>query len=46
MASEQIMSEVIARAVTEVIRLVIQAMAETCVERMHDIAGPKIGSPP
>ena len=37
MASEQIMRKVIARAVAEATRIVIQTMAEAQVERMHDI---------
>ena len=45
MATEQIMSEAIAKAVAEADRVVIQAMAETWVEQMHDTAAPKIGSP-
>ena len=45
MASEQIMSEAIARAVAEVTRVAIQTMAEAQAERTHDISGPKIGSP-
>ena len=45
MVSEQIMSEAITRAVAEVTRIAIQPMAKARVERMHDISGPKIGSP-
>ena len=45
MATEQIMSEVIAKAVAEANRLAIQAMVEAWVEWMHNMAGPKIGSP-
>ena len=45
MASEQIMSEVIARAVAEATRIAIQTMVEAQAERMHDRSGPKIGSP-
>ena len=45
MASEQIMSEAIARAVAEATRAALQTMAEAQVERMHDRSGPKVGSP-
>ena len=45
MASEQIMSESIARAVAEATRIAIQTMVETQAERMHDVSGPKIGGP-
>ena len=45
MTSEQIMNEVIAKAVAEATRVAIQAMAEAQVERTHDISGPKIGGP-
>ena len=45
MASEQIMSEAIVRAVAEATRIAIQTMAEAWVERMHDGSGPKIGGP-
>ena len=44
MTSEQIMNEVITKAVAEATRVAIQAMVEAQVERMHDISGPKIGS--
>ena len=36
MASEQIMSEAIARAVAEATRIAISTMKETQAERMHD----------
>ena len=45
MASEQIMSKAIARAVAEATRIVIQTMVEAQVERIHDISGSKIGGP-
>ena len=45
MASEQIMSKAIARAVAENTRIALQTMAETWAERMHDGSGPKVGSP-
>ena len=45
MASEQSMCKAIVRAVTEAIRIAIQAVAETQMERMHDGSGPKVGSP-
>ena len=45
MASEKVMNEVITRAVAEATRVAIQTMAEAQVERMHNISGPKIGSP-
>ena len=45
MASEQIMSEAIARAVAEATRISLQTMAEAQVERVHDGSGPKLGSP-
>ena len=45
MASEQIMSKAIARAVAEANRIAIQTMEEAQVERMHNGSGPKIGSP-
>ena len=43
MASEQIMSEAITRAVAEATRIAIQTMAEAQVERMLGTSGPKIG---
>ena len=45
MASEQSMSEAIARAVAEATRIAIQTMAEAWAEMMHDGSGPKIGGP-
>ena len=45
MASEQIRSEAIARAVAEATRIAIQTMVEAWVERTHDGSGPKVGSP-
>ena len=45
MASEQIMSEAIARAVAEATRIALQTMAEDWLERMHDGSGPKVDSP-
>ena len=45
MALEQIMNVVITKAVAEATRVAIQTMAEAQAERMHDISGPKIGSP-
>ena len=45
MATEQIMSEAIAKAIAEATRVAIQAMAEARVEQMHNTAGPKIGGP-
>ena len=45
MATEQVMNEVITKAVYEATRVAIQAMAEAWVERMHDTSGPKMGSP-
>ena len=45
MATEQIMSEAIAKAVAEATKVAIQAMAEAQPEEMHDTAGPKIGDP-
>ena len=45
MATEQIMSEVIGKAVAEEMRVVIQAMAEAAAEWPHGMAGPKIGGP-
>ena len=45
MASEQVMNEVIGRAVPEATRVAIQNMVEAQVERMHDTSGPRIGSP-
>ena len=45
MATKEIISEAIAKAVVEATRVAIKAMAEACVEQTHDMAGPKIGSP-
>ena len=45
MASEQIMSEAIARAVAEATRIALQTMAEAWAERMHNGSGPKLDSP-
>ena len=45
MASEQIMSKAIARAVAEATRIALQTMAEAWAERTHDRSGPKVGSP-
>ena len=45
MATEQIMSEVIVKAVAETMRAAIQAMAEAAAEWPQGMAGPKIGSP-
>ena len=45
MSSEQVISEVITRAVAETTRVAIQTMAEAWAERMDDISGPKIGGP-
>ena len=39
------MSKAITRAVAEATRIVIQTVVEAQAERMHDISGPKIGSP-
>ena len=45
MATEHIMSEVIAKAVAEATRVAIQAMSGAQAEQMPDTAGPKIGHP-
>ena len=45
MASEQVMNEVITRAVAEATRVAIQTMAEAWAERTYDISEPKIGGP-
>ena len=42
MASEQIMSEAIARAVAEATRIALQTVAEAQVERTHDGSGPRV----
>ena len=43
MASEQMMSEAITRAVVEATRVVPQTMVEGWVERTQNAAGPKLG---
>ena len=45
MATEQIMSEAITKAVAEATRVAILAMVEAQADWMHDTAGPKIGGP-
>ena len=45
MASEQIMSKAIARAVADATRIALQTMLEAQAERTHDGSGPKVGSP-
>ena len=45
MATEQIMSEAITKTVAEATRVAIQALAEPQAEWIHDMTGPKIGSP-
>ena len=45
MASEQIMSKAITRAVAEATRIVIHTMVEAHAERMHNGSGPKVGGP-
>ena len=45
MASEQIMSEAIARAVAEATRIALQTMVEAQAERTHNGSGPKLGGP-
>ena len=45
MASEQMMSEAIGRAVMEATRVALQTMVEAQVERTQNAAGPKLGSP-
>ena len=45
MASEQIMSEAIARAVAEATRIAIQTMVEAQAERTHIRSGPKVDGP-
>ena len=44
MTTEQIMSEVITKAVAEATRVAIQAKAEARVEQMPDMVEPKTGS--
>ena len=45
MASDQIKSKAITRAVAEATRIAIQTMAEAQAERTHDRSGPKVGGP-
>ena len=45
MASEQVMNEVITRALAEATRVVIQTTVEAHADRMHAISGPEVGSP-
>ena len=45
MASEQMMSEEIARTVAETTRVVLQIMAEAWAERTQNAAGSKLGGP-
>ena len=45
MASEQVMSDAIARAVVEATRVVLQTMREAMVQGTWNTAGPKLGSP-
>ena len=45
MASEQMMSEAITRAVVEATRVALQTIVEARVERTQNAAGPKLGSP-
>ena len=45
MATEQIISETIARAVAEATRIAIQTMVEAHAERTHNRSGPQVGSP-
>ena len=45
MASEQMMSKVITRAVVEARRIVLQTMAEAQTERTQNAAGPKLDGP-
>ena len=40
-----IANEAVAKAVAEVTRTAIQAMAADMVERPHSVAGPRIGRP-
>ena len=44
MASEQIMSKAITRAVVEATRIAIQTIEEAQVERTHNGSGPKVSS--
>ena len=41
MQTEQVINEVITKAVAEATRVAIQAMAEAWVERMHITLGPR-----
>ena len=43
MASEQVMSKAITRAVVEATRIAIQTIVEAQLERMHNKSGPKVG---
>ena len=45
MATDQMMSEAITKAVAEATRVAIQAMEEAQAEQTHNTAGPKIGGP-
>ena len=45
MASEQMMSKAITRAVAEATRVALQTMAEAQAERTQNAAGPKLGGP-
>ena len=45
MASEQMMSKAITRAVAEATRVALQTMSEAQAERAENTAGPKLGSP-
>ena len=45
MASEQMMSKAITRAVAEATRLALQTITETHVERTQNAAGPNLGAP-
>ena len=45
MASEQIKSEAITKAVAKATKIALETMAEAQVERMHGGSGPKVGSP-
>ena len=45
MADQSILNEAIMKAVTEVTRVAIKALAETQAQRMPNTTGPKIGGP-
>ena len=45
MAGQSIMNEAIIKAMVEVTRVAIQAMAETQAQRMPNTSGPKVGDP-